>query len=273
MGNEASVTTVNWSQLSKSGEKCDISNAKDILIRLNIDYPDSDNKNNNDDNDDNKNENNNEDNNEMQKYLDEYLKKLSDDDLNKLFVKFGVNPDFDDKCDQKTKIEALKLISSKNYWRKNYKLHPLMKRVKNWLFVHEKYRGYVAEIVEKSKSDLGEAKNLFIKYDKKLSGHTDFEENMLFKFIKENVDKTKLPKNVLNELHEDHMNEFVKLTQELTKCTDLKQYEILINKYQKLTLKHLEKEEQNLIHIWLNLSELEYKKYREYLSWKYAAVY
>ena len=92
MGNDAS-STVNWSELSKSGQKCEISNAKDILTRLNINFAGSDNQ------DDDKKDDN-ADNNDSEKYLDEYLEK-SDEDLKKLFLRFGVNPDFDDKATKK----------------------------------------------------------------------------------------------------------------------------------------------------------------------------
>lgn len=163
MGNDAS-TTINWSELSKKGQKCDISTAKDILIRLNIEFTDSD-----------KDDEKKNDDNDLDKYLDEYLDKLSEQDLKTLFLRFGVNPDFGDQASKKEKIDALKLIASKNYWRKNFALHPLQKRVKNWMFVHGKYRGSVAEIVEKSKSDLDASKALLAKYDKKLIGHSEFE--------------------------------------------------------------------------------------------------
>ena len=123
-------------------------------------------------------------------------------------------------------------------------LHPLQKRVKNWLFVHEKYRGFVAEIVEKSKSDLDESKALFTKFDNKLSGHSEFEETMLFKFMKENIDDSVMPQSILNELSDDHNDKVPKLTENLLKCEDLKEFENLIKEYQTLTLEHLEKEEQ-----------------------------
>ena len=64
-----------------------------------------------------------------------------------------------------------------------------------------------------------------------------------------------------------------RVTEKMIKCTELKEFETLSKEYEVKTLQHLEKEEQNIIHVWLNLNEEQYKKYREYLSWKYAAVY
>ena len=263
MGNQAS-TTINWSQLSERAQKCDISNAKDILTRLNIEF--TENQDEEKKNDDNALDNN------MEKYLNDYLDKLSDEDLKKLFLRFGVNPDFDDKATKKEKNDALKLIASKDFWRKNFALHPLQKRVKNWLFVHEKYRQSVAEIVEKSKSDLDASKALLAKYDKKLIGHSEFENIMLFKFMKENLDNSIIPKSSLDQLYGDH-DEFPKLTETLNKCKDLKEYQTLIKEYQTKTIEHLEMEEQIIVHIWLNLNDEQYKKYRDYLSWKWSAVY
>ena len=201
------------------------------------------------------------------------MNKLPDDELTKLFLRFGVNPDFDDKTTKQDKISALKSIASKDFWRVNWKLHPLQKRVKNWLFVHEKYRETVAEIVKKAATDLDAAKSAFVKFDKKLAGHSDFEDNMLFKFMKENLSESVVPRNVLEELHNDHTDEMPKMTEKMIKCTELKDFETLSKEYEVKTLQHLEKEEQNIIHVWLNLNEEQYKKYREYLSWKYAAVY
>ena len=252
MGNDVASSTINWTDLSRACEKCEISDDADILARLNMQMHASESK----DNDE-------------QKANDESidLEALSDDDLNRLFFRFGVNPDFDDKASKTDKISALKLIASKNFWRINWKLHPLSKRVKNWLFVHEKYRATVADIVKKASTDLDAAKNAL-----KLAGHSDFEDNMLFKFMEENITQAAL-QNALKELHGDHADELPKMTENMIKCTDLKEFEGLSKEYEAKTLQHLEKEEQNIIHVWLNLNEEQYKTYRAGLSWKYSAVY
>eukprot|EP01083_Nonionella_stella_P063341 164597_1 len=258
MGNQVVSTTVNWSALSESSEKCEISDAKDILTRLNIDFPEVDNE---------------EKANDMAQYLDQYLNKLSDDDLQALFLRFGVNPDFDDTTDKETKTSALVLIASNDYWRNNWQLHPAQKRVKNWIFVHNKYREYMNEIVQTAQSDLDSAKALFVKFDKKIIAHSEFEDTMLFKFFKENIDESVMSQNVLNELSNDHNDLVPKLTEKLTACTELAEFQNLMKEYQTHTLQHMQKEEQNIVHVWLNLNEEQYAQYRQYLSWKYAAVY
>eukprot|EP00483_Globobulimina_turgida_P005936 UN05946 len=227
MGNQVVGATINWSELSKSAEQCALSNAKDILVRLNIDFTESENKENKDNDDEKKD---NKYNNDLEKYLNDYLDALSDEDLTKLFVRFGVNPDFDKQTDQKDKIQALMLISSKNYWRKNWNLHPLQKRIKNWFFVHEKYRSAVAEIVKTASTDLETAKKLLLKFNKKLIGHVDFEENMLFKFMKDNLDQSILKQSVLNELCVDHTTE-AEMTEKLMQCSELVEFEKIIPEY------------------------------------------
>ena len=126
-------------------------------------------------------------------------------------------------------------------------------------------------MVKTSSTDFDAAKNSFIKFNKKLKGHTDFEENMLLKFMR---DSGKMPVAVLNELQHDHSDEMPKLTAKIMETTkEDGTFESLLKEYETKTLQHLEFEEQNLIHVWLNLNEQEYKQYRDGLSWKYAAVY
>eukprot|EP01084_Bolivina_argentea_P030260 56098_1 len=269
MGNQPATATIKWSELCSKAKQCEVSSAKDILIRLNIDFPESDNKENKDNNDEKQD---NKYNNDFEKYLDDYLDTLSDEGLTKLFVRFGVEPDFAETTNKSDKIQALMLISSATYWQNNWTLHPLQKRIKNWLFVHEKYRGYITEIVNTSSTDLDNAKNLLVKFEKKLAGHSDFEENMLFKFMKENLNKSMVSMNLLDELGSEH-GEMEKIEKKAMECGDLVEFQKLIKEYETTLLAHLQKEEENLIHVWLNLDEEQYKKYREYLSWKYAAVY
>ena len=134
MGNTV-ASTVRLSDLLKSQEKCAVSPAADIMMRLNIEIPgEFTNK----QHEDGK-ENDNDSSDALLEYLRAHLDGLSDDQLNQLFLRFGVIPDLDSNSQtaMMDKKEALMLIASNDYWRKNWSKHPLMKRVKNWLFVHE----------------------------------------------------------------------------------------------------------------------------------------
>ena len=208
MGNQVSGSTVNWSTLAASTDKkaCDPSTAAELIERLGIDLPSSDDEKVNAIADS-----------ALDEQLDAYLVKLSDEEQKPLFLRFGVNPEFEANASPQSKLSALRLIASKDYWRHEWQHHPLSKRVKSWLWVHDKYRGYVHDMVEAAGQDLAKAKALLVKFDKKLERHTEFEEKMLFKFMRS---QAKMTPKVLDALQGDHVEEVPAMMKEMMEMTE-----------------------------------------------------
>ena len=208
MGNENSTEMIDWKSIEGKITKPDPCSVDDICQRLNVSIHLDDNKNNanNDDNgagnenkDSNSNDNNgnndenkdsNDTNGDGMKALQDALNAMSDDDINGKLKEHGIlSMNFKDKND---KIKCLIMIGNVNFWRINAELHPNYKRVKNWLWVHTRYRNEVNGFVELAKDDITDEIYLdiqkrFNKFDGKLAKHSAFEDDMLFKFFKENM--------------------------------------------------------------------------------------
>ena len=155
-------------------------------------------------------------------------------------------------------------------------------------------------IVEKSNEarEIGDWKAIEKAFDgfvKKLEGHTDFEENMLFKFIREKIsadaDDGSYPVHFA-DITESHETEFpemiekikaglkIETTGKAEEASSAAEKEKnsgnvpeLMQSFYDLLLRHLEEEERALVAPWLNWTSAQYKSYRSYLSWKYSAMY
>eukprot|EP00483_Globobulimina_turgida_P009722 UN09741 len=107
----------------------------------------------------------------------------SSDNLDQLLEKWGLRIKAKDiNLNEKEKIDLLLMISSPSFWRMNYLLHPKRPRVKHWLSVHQRY---LNEIESFKQLDRAKMKTDFIKFINQLKIHSEFEDLMLFKFLKE----------------------------------------------------------------------------------------
>jgi hypothetical protein len=188
---------------------------------------------------------------------------LSNEELSKRLTAEGVIVSNEDS--KEDQLQALAITEMNGFWKLNPQVHPNYGRVKNWLMVHGKYREYLRELADEE--DEKEAKAAFAKWRSKLEGHSNFEDEQLFKFFKENVAGMDEELKELEKQHETQLGQ----TEET--IFDSKEWKASLQIYVDEMLKHMEMEEIVIIKPWLHLTDKEYQKYRTYLSWKYAAMY
>lgn len=208
---------------------------------------------------------------------------ISDSELNDKLVCFGVDVSGGASRDEQLKCYAI--LSTEEFWRQFFHLHACQSYVKNWMWVHDKYRKYLDALVSKAEAatklegaqfqkavmKLG---GDFEKFNSKICSHSEFEDGQLFKFFLDN--KSEGCKAKLDKLMEEHQD--IRQTDEirgaLSKGADGSE-ELLaaIQQYSEGMKLHMAEEERVLVKSWLSLSKEEYKKYRSYLSWKYAMMY
>jgi hypothetical protein len=194
---------------------------------------------------------------------------------------------------EQTLRAALRLVRAEGFWSKHYALHPNANRVKMWLWVHERYRGYVADAVRQAEelatrpaaerrargTALAAA---WAKFSRKLADHTEFEETQLLKFFDE-CRPANAPES--GELHRQHSELGKAGADEVEQLlagvasgaasgdADVDKAAVALRAFQADFLVHLALEENVLLACWLNLSSDEYARYRTYLSFKYAVMY
>lgn len=200
--------------------------------------------------------------------------------------------------------EAVKvMVGNPNFWRKHATLHPNFSRVKNWLWVHSRYRDQaktlLSHIPESSSSSSSDGDNddewlqtlatAFTKFHKKIESHSEFEDTQLFKYFS---DAEQGNQQKLIELQEQHTD--IRVVTEIQKALKIKNdngtatradgdgaatttsaesVKTLLQGYVDDLHNHLEMEEQTLVGPWLQLTTEQYKKYRTYLSWTYCFMY
>jgi len=198
--------------------------------------------------------------------LDEATLNLSHDDLQAQLAAFGV--DADQEEGKESLQAALRRVAHPNFWRTNPKLHPNARRVKNWLWVHERYRSMLNDLLETEETI--QTQKLFDKWCKKLASHSNFEDEQLFKFFLDHKgDTMKASLNALKQQHGEANGEEEKVNNAISSG----EWKDTLKAYVKSMLDHMELEEQTIVGPWLNLSDSEYHTYRTYLSFKYAAMY
>jgi len=223
--------------------------------------------------------------------VQEALTKLSQKDIDNLLKVYRINLKFETKNEEQIKQEKIKvllLISHPDFWRLHLSIHPNFRRVKNWLWVHSRYRKKVTALVEKAenlKKDLRlweSVKLGFMKFNHKLEGHTVFEEEQLFLFIRENIKPE--THRLLYPVHFDALNHqhdtlLPDITQKIVDCLEgqaqmqwekVAQY---LKEYKNALFQHLLMEERCLVMPWLNWNDDMYGTYRTYLTWKSARMY
>ena len=194
-------------------------------------------------------------------------------------------------------LAMTKMSATPQFWVDHASFHPNYRRVKNWLWVHDRYRNQAQGLLQivqpkqqqqqqqqqqpsSSSSEtamtdgaFASLKTAFSKFHKKIEAHSEFEDTQLFKFF---LDAQIGNQPALQRLMEQHKD--LRTVQAIQDGLDNgADYETVIQpnleRYIKDLLEHLQLEEQTLIGPWLHLSLEEYKKYRSYLSWTYCVMY
>eukprot|EP01084_Bolivina_argentea_P147896 258697_1 len=127
---------------------------------------------------------------------------LSSETLDSLLIQYGVDPKGMSEVQQK--VDLLLKLSSPEFWRKNYALHPKKARIKTWLWVHDRYLNQAAALYEEFKEDGMKKRKLrkkLAKFTKKLGGHSGYEEAMMFKFM---IEHLKMEDDILEVLTNEH---------------------------------------------------------------------
>lgn len=196
----------------------------------------------------------------------------------------------DETADRQAAFHAL--TKSSDFWVKHHSLHPNRSRVKNWLWVHSRYRDQASAIVKSANeiSNQDDPKVVqtsvkkvladFNKFAGKIKSHSEFEDTQLFKFfVEEDIGSSAETLTTLMEQHSDikQVSEIQDICQNILAdpaSGDAKgELTTKISAYVKDLEAHLENEEHTIVALWLQLTPTQYKKYRSYLSWKYAMMY
>eukprot|EP00483_Globobulimina_turgida_P007655 UN07670 len=153
------------------------------------------------------------------------------------------------------KIDLLLTISAPDFWRKNYHIHPNADRVKKWLSVHKTYL-----------QDMKKMNNIsaFIKLSNKVKIHAEFEELILYKFM---VDHLKFDIGVF-EFEKEH-GIIDEIAHNIRANVDVEGNDwdvLLLKEYENKMIDHFQKEEQNIVHVMLNMNHTQYKIYKESLT-------
>ncbi|CAN0347733.1 unnamed protein product [Pylaiella littoralis] len=196
------------------------------------------------------------------------------------------------------------LVAEQGFWRDHYDWHPGKKRVKAWLFVHQKFRASAESIVEAaeamqtgitggceaSKTDKASRKveSSFKSLLGKVDKHSDFEDTQLFRFFEENTPEIAGQISALEADHAENQLEtgarecLTTLRSAPTTAggvsggADVAAAAAAVDalKAYVASLKgHLDREERAIVGPWLNLDPEMYLKYRTYLVGKYRLVY
>lgn len=207
----------------------------------------------------------------------ENIQKLEKRELEERLQSRGVSVSHKDNVDSLR--SCLCLMESKGFWSKNAKLHPNFKRVKNWLWVHKRYRTQLDEMVNAVTSGhISKGAAMRRKLEAKIRRHSAFEDGELFKYFQENIKDEELHQNLakLNEQHHK-VDESLQVLNTLEKkeptAVQLEEVVQKTKKYAREMREHLALEEDTILVWWLNLNQEQYSHYRSYLSFLYSFMY
>jgi hemerythrin-like domain-containing protein len=163
-------------------------------------------------------------------------------------------------------------MHASGFWQKHASLHPNFKRVKNWLWVHDRYRSQAKHLTSGTATAAD-----FSKFHAKIEAHSEYEDTQLFQFFLDS--KIKMPDGALQKLMEQHSD--IRTVAEIQQGYGnsgrnngkQKPMQPLLQEYVNNMLQHLDLEEKTIVGPWLQLTDEQYKKYRTYLSWKYCFMY
>lgn len=164
-----------------------------------------------------------------------------------------------------------KMQARVGFWQTYASLHPNFKRVKNWLWVHDRYRAQAKDLTTGSTTAAD-----FRKFHAKIEAHSKYEDTQLFQFFLDS--KIMNITDALQKLTEQHsdIRTVAAIQQGYGNHKDKHKdvhMQPLLQEYVNDMLQHLDFEEKTIVGPWLQLTDEQYKKYRTYLSWKYCFMY
>lgn len=170
------------------------------------------------------------------------------------------------------------LLETSGFWSKRYTLHPNQGRVKNWLWVHQKYRDQsqaLLEMVPEERPVLADIVKLtaaFEKLEGKIKSHSAFEDEQLFSFFEQHVRTSAASMKVLMDDHQT-TTDSSKVEEALKEGNTKGNIYDALEAYHNRLLAHLAREEDAVLPVWLGLSEEQYQELRNGMSWKYRVMY
>jgi hypothetical protein len=114
---------------------------------------------------------------------------LREDEVRSLLLRWGVDEP-GDAANSPDVRRCLWAVVGRDFWRQNYELHPQWRRVRNWMWVHDRYRSQAYELRRRCQapgltaSSVTELRRLFMSFARKIDGHHRFEEKVLFPWLR-----------------------------------------------------------------------------------------
>eukprot|EP01084_Bolivina_argentea_P203961 348269_1 len=204
---------------------------------------------------------------------------VSNDKLDYLLFKYGVDSSGMDIKNIQQKINLLLQVSSPDFWAKNYRLHPKALRMSGFAWGHREYLAEIAAVV--ALRDRNELKQRFPRVATMLSGHSSMEEQYLFEFMRENAEKFDFEDfELINDLTNEHSVIHLivdRIMEDLNNNTlDGEEYNAvsdelidLMEQWDKNINIHFLKEDQNLVRLWINMDIKTYHKFHYSLDYHF----
>eukprot|EP00483_Globobulimina_turgida_P005789 UN05799 len=171
------------------------------------------------------------------------------------------------------KTNLLLKVSSPDFWAKNYMVHPKAHRIASWVWVHGEYISEIESMMQLT--DKQDLLSRFAPLAVVLSAHSEAEELTMFKFIRENsknFDSNDL--SLIDGLVADHLV-IHGLEDKILASINNGEGELgdavkdWMRQWQKEINVHFEKENQNIVRLWLNMDNALHRTYTGYLDLHY----
>lgn len=183
-------------------------------------------------------------------------------------------------ADASALLTCAAVLRTTGVWSQHYKLHPHQGRVKNWLWVHQKYRDQARALVDMATEQSGGVETVlsnvtaaFEKLEGKIRSHSEFEDDQLFSFFEREIPSAAESMKLLKADHvATNDTDSVKTAlQEVP--SDIVKIRAALEQYEKNLLDHLSREEDALLGLWLGLTDQQYQQLRSGMNWKYRVMY
>merc|ERR1712228_173644 len=199
---------------------------------------------------------------------------ISSDALDSLLNEFGINSK--GMQSNNDKINLLLKVSSKNFWRFNFMIHPKMNRIKAWKWNHDRYLIRIQTIKALQGREKYKLLKKFTAFSDKIKSHSEFEEHVLFKFLAENTefDLMHVLKREYGQIHAiaDAIKRDLEWINDVN-SEECNAIDALLEEYEKKLTAYFTKMEQKIIATMLNMDNTKYRIYRTYLGWNYYLMY
>jgi hypothetical protein len=178
------------------------------------------------------------------------------------------------RMDPSTLLQAAQRLSDPSFWPQHASLYPNANRVKNWLWIHSRYRAQADALI------LPDAQNDFSKWQAPLTRFMPRWNPIPSLKIPNSFDISMMqrignyPAHLPLLTHHDEDLRTVQAIREAFADEDSSlegKHETLMKlptAYVDEFHQHVQLEEESLVQPWLQLTTQQYKTYRSYLSWK-----